>query len=124
MASSRRRTGWSATTMWALWAATTTLLVFEFPTAAIVLGLAGFGLARLLRVWPEGTGALGGAGAICLLIGLLNLGGGRPCSSSQASSCGGVAPLPLLIAGGLLIAAAVALCSAATRHARGKPAAS
>ena len=54
---------------------------------------------------------------------IAQLGGGRPCSSSQASSCGGVGLLPLLIAGGLLIAAAVALYSATTRHARGKPAA-
>jgi hypothetical protein len=117
MAISRRRTGWSAAALWALWAAITTLLVFEFPTAAIVFGLAGFGLARFLRVWPEGVGALGGAGAICVLIGLLNLGGGQPCSSSRASSCGGVAPLPLLIAGCLLIAASVALYSVTARQA-------
>jgi hypothetical protein len=112
MASTRRRTRWSAAALWALWAAITTLLVFEFPTGAIVLGVAGFGLARLLRVWPEGGGALGGAGVICLLIGLLNFSGGQPCSG-HASPCGGVAPLPLLVASGLLIAAAVAVYSAA-----------
>lgn len=106
MAGSARRTGWSGAALWGVWAAMATLLVFEFPTGAIVLGLAGLGLARLLRVWPEGAGALGGAGVICVLIGLLNIGGSRPCSSSQASSCGGVAPLPLLVTGGLLIAAA------------------
>jgi hypothetical protein len=38
---------------WALWAAMTTLLAFEFPTLAILLGLAGFMLARLMgRSWP------------------------------------------------------------------------
>jgi hypothetical protein len=102
-----RKTGWPAALSWALWAAITTLLVFEFPTLAILLGLAGFMLARLLRAWPEGAaGALAGAGAACLLIGLVNLGGGGPCPpgpaisgilsapGSQASSCGGVAPLP------------------------------
>jgi hypothetical protein len=96
--------------------AMTTLLAFEFPTLAVLLGLAGFMLARLLRLWPEGAaGTLAGAGAVCLLIGLLNSGGGRPCPASpatslsdilaapdgQASSCGGVAPLPLLAAGSL-----------------------
>jgi hypothetical protein len=102
-----RKTGWPAALSWALWAAITTLLVFEFPTLAILLGLAGFMLARLLRAWPEGAaGALAGAGAACLPIGLVNLGGGGPCPpgpaisgilsapGSQASSCGGVAPLP------------------------------
>jgi hypothetical protein len=117
MARPSRRTGWNAAALWALWAAITTLLAFEFPTAAIVLGLAGLGLARLLRPWPEGVvGSLGGCGVICLLIGLLNLGGGRPCTSGRASSCGGVAPLPLLIAGGLLIAAAGVVYLATARH--------
>jgi hypothetical protein len=98
----------------------TTLLAFEFPTLAVLLGLAGFMLARLLRLWPEGAvGTLAGAGAVCLLIGLLNLGGGRPCPASpatslsdilaapdsQASSCGGVASLPLLAAGSLSLVA-------------------
>src|SRR5215472_11063258 len=104
---SARRTGWSAVTLWALWAIVTTLLAFEFPTAAIAAGLAGLWLARLLRFLPEGAGAMGGAGATCLLIGLLNLGGGRSCTSSEASSCGGVAPLPLVVAGVMLIAAAI-----------------
>jgi hypothetical protein len=117
MAGSARRSGWGAAVLWALWAAVTTLLVFEFPTAAVVLGLTGLGLAKLLRAWPEGAaGTLAGSGATCLLIGLLNLGGGRPCPSSQAS-CGGVAPVPLLIVGGLLIAAAGFLYSATIRHA-------
>jgi hypothetical protein len=108
---------WSATALWALWAAITTLLAFEFPTAAIVVGLAGLGLVKLLRAWPEGVaGTLGGSGAICVLVGLLNLGGGQPCAASQASSCGGVTPLPLLVAGGLLIAAAGVLHSATARH--------
>jgi hypothetical protein len=118
MAGSARRSRCGAAVLWALWAAVTTLLVFEFPTAAIVLGLTGLGLAKLLRAWPEGAaGTLAGSGATCLLIGLLNLGGRRPCPSSQASSCGGVAPLPLLIAGGLLIAAAGFLYSATIRDA-------
>ena len=111
-----RRTGWSAVTLWAIWAAVTTLLAFEFPTAAVVLGLAGLGLARLLRIWPEGAGALGGAGTVCLVIGLLNLGGGQPCASSQAPSCGGVAPVPLIAVGALLVVAAIVLCTAVTRH--------
>ena len=118
MAGSARRTGWRAAVRWGAWAAVTTLLVFEFPTGAIVLGLAGLGLGRLLRVWPEGAGALGGSGVICVLIGLLNIGGGRPCSSGRASPCGGVAPLPLLIAGGLLIAVGGVLYSVKIRHAR------
>jgi hypothetical protein len=110
----------------------TTLLAFEFPTLAVLLGLAGFMLARLLRLWPEGAvGTLAGAGTVCLLIGLLNLGGGRPCPASpatslsdilaapdsQASSCGGVAPLPLLAAGSLSLVAGALLYWASARHA-------
>jgi len=132
MAGRARTTGWAAALLWALWAAMTTLLAFEFPTLAILLGLAGFMLARLLRLWPEGVaGTLVGAGMVCLLIGLLNLGGGRPCTSStaaslsgilaapagQASSCGGIAPLPLLAAGSLLLAAGALLYWASARHA-------
>jgi len=132
MAGRARRTGWAAALSWALWAGTTTLLAFEFPTLAILLGLAGFMLARLLRLWPEGAaGTLAGAGAICLLIGLLNLGGGRPCPASpavsisgilaaqgsQVSSCGGVTPLPLLAAGGLSLAVGALLYWATARHA-------
>jgi hypothetical protein len=117
MSGSARRTGWRAAVLWGAWAAMVTFLVFEFPTGAIVLGLAGLGLARLLQVWPEGAGALGGSGIICVLTGLLNIGGGRPCSSSQASQCGGVAPLPLLVAGGLLVAAGGVLYLAKIRHA-------
>ena len=132
MAGMARKTGRGAALWWALWAAVTTLLAFEFPTLAILFGLAGLVAARLLRPWPEGAaGALAGAGAVCLLIGLLNLGGGRSCPSgpatglsgvlaapaSQASSCGGVAPLPLLAAGGLSIAAGLLLYWASARHA-------
>lgn len=132
MAGHARRTGWAAALSWALWGAMTTLLAFEFPTLAILLALAGFLLARLLRLWPEGAaGTLAGAGAVCLLIGLLNLGGGGPCPASpatslsgilaapgsQASSCGGVAPLPLLAAGGLSLAAGALLYWASARHA-------
>jgi hypothetical protein len=132
MAGHARRTGWAAALSWALWGAMTTLLAFEFPTLAVLLGLAGFMLARLLRLWPEGAaGTLAGAGAVCLLIGLLNLGGGRPCPASpatslsdilaapgsQASSCGGVAPLPLLAAGSLSLVASALLYWASARHA-------
>ena len=132
MAGLTRKTGPGAALLWALWAAVTTLLAFEFPTLAILSGLAGLAAARLLRPWPEGAaGALAGAGAICLLIGLLNLGGGSSCPSSpatspssvlpapasQASSCGGVAPLPLLAAGALSIAAGVLLYWASMRRA-------
>jgi hypothetical protein len=131
MTGQARKTGWAAALSWALWAAITTLLVFEFPTLAILLGLAGFMPARLLRAWPEGAaGALAGAGAACLLIGLVNLGGGGPCPpgpaisgilsapGSQASSCGGVAPLPLLAAGGLSLAVGALLYWASARHGR------
>ena len=132
MAGHARRTGWAAALSWALWRAMTTLLAFEFPTLAVLLGLAGFMLARLLRLWPEGVaGTLVGAGMVCLLIGLLNLGGGRPCPASpatslsdilaapgsQASSCGGVAPLPLLAAGSLSLVAGALLYWASARHA-------
>jgi hypothetical protein len=132
MAGHARRTGWAAAVSWAMWAAMTTLLAFEFPTLAILAGLAGIMLARLLRLWPEGAaGTLAGAGAVCLLIGLLNLGGGRPCTSnpatslsgilaapaSHASSCGGIAPLPLLAAGSLLLAVGALLYLASGRHA-------
>jgi hypothetical protein len=92
-----------------LWAAVTTLAVFEFPTAAIVLGLTGIALALSLRIRAEGVcGALGGAGAICLLIGLLNLGNARSCSS-QAASCGGGWPLPVFVLGLLLLPAGAGL---------------
>ena len=132
MAGRARIAGWAAALSWALWAAMTTLMAFEFPTLAILLGLAGFILARLLRLWPEGAaGTLVGTGVVCLLIGLLNLGGGRPCTSGpvaslggilaaqagQAYSCGGIAPLPLLAAGSLLLAAGALLYWASTRHA-------
>jgi hypothetical protein len=53
MAGHARRTGWAAALSWALWGAMTTLLAFEFPTLAVLLGLAGFMLARLLRLWPR-----------------------------------------------------------------------
>jgi hypothetical protein len=132
MAGMARKTRRGAVLWWALWAAVTTLLAFEFPTLAILFGLAGLVAARLLRPWPEGAaGALAGAGAVCLLIGLLNFGGGRSCPSSpvtglsgvlaapasQASSCGGVASLPLLAAGGLSIAAGLLLYWASARRA-------
>lgn len=132
MAGRTPTTGSAASLSWALWAAVTTLLAFEFPTFAILAGLAGIMLTRLLRLWPEGAaGTRVGAGAICLLIGLLNLGGGPQCTSSsatslsdilaapasQASSCGGIAPLPLLAAGRLSLAAGALLCWASGRHA-------
>jgi len=132
MAGLTRKTGPAAALSWALWAAVTTFMAFEFPTLAILFGLAGLVAARRLRLWPEGAaGTLSGAGAVCMLIGLLNLGGGGSCPSSpvtglggvlsapasQASSCGGVAPLPLLVAGVLSMAAGVLLYCASTRRA-------
>lgn len=131
MAGRTRTTGSAASLSWALWAAVTTLLAFEFPTLAILAGLAGIMLTRLLWLWPEGAaGTLAGAGAICLLIGLLNPGGGMPCTSSpatslsgilaapasQASSCGGIAPLSLLAAGSLSLAAGALLYWISVRH--------
>ena len=93
MATPARWKGWRAAALWELWAAATTFLVLEFPTGAVVAGLAGFGLARRLGAWPEGAaGSLGGAGLIGVLIAVLNL-------------HGGLAPLPWLIVGAILIAA-------------------
>jgi hypothetical protein len=111
-----RTTRWTAVVVWALWGSVTTLAVFEFPTAVIVLGPASLALASRLRAWPEGAGgALSGAGAICVVIGLLNLGNASSCSS-QTASCRGVAPVPVLVTGGLLVAAAGVVYAVRTRR--------
>jgi hypothetical protein len=68
--------------------------------------------------WPETLGGVAGVGLICLVIAFLNR-GSSPCPSSGMSvsaedaaslpagssiECGGLAPGPWLLAGGVLVA--------------------
>lgn len=88
------------------------------PFAALALWLVG----RTARVWPEILGSLAGAGAFCLAIaassrdyvacpdGPIALGPGE-----ESFSCGGLDPVPWLIAGVVLAAAGPVLYALARR---------
>jgi len=123
-----RRDGWLVFAAWVLAGA---LAVFS------VLGAASIGLfiaplavvaiwltSRFGRVWPEMLGMVSGAGAVCLLIALLNrLEGTTPCAEGGHSlspgeteaSCGGLSPTPWLV-GGLVLVTAGAVAYARARR--------
>jgi hypothetical protein len=113
-----RREGWLLFAGWVLAGA---LVVFSLLSAASIgLFVAPFAAAgiwltsRLGRVWPEVLGMVSGAGAVCLLIALLNR-DTRPCTEEglrlspgeTEASCGGFSPTPWLVVGLVLVAAGV-----------------
>lgn len=106
----------------AAWAAVGGLLAFVVLAAPSVglfaLPVAGLALTLLLRSgrrWPELLGAVSGIGVLFLAIAALNRDyapcpdGGLVVTPGQTSlECGGLDPLPWLVAGGLLSLAGAA----------------
>ena len=124
-----RRDGWL---LFAAWVLAGALVVFSLLAAASIglfvapLAAAAIWLnSRFGRVWPELLGSISGAGAVSLLIaflnrnthscteGVLRLGPGE-----TEATCGGLDPVPWLVAGLLLVAAGVASYVLARRGAR------
>jgi hypothetical protein len=113
-----RQAGWLVFAAWVLAGAlavfsllgAASIGLFIAPLAAIAIWLA----LRFGRAGPEMLGMVSGAGAVCLLIAFLNR-GTTPCteharlvsSGETEVSCGGLAPVPWLVAGLVLVAAGV-----------------
>src|SRR5687768_17474878 len=111
-----RQAGWLVFTAWVLAGAlavfsllgAASIGLFIAPLAAIAIWLA----LRFGRAGPEMLGMVAGAGAVCLLIALLNR-NTRSCAeeghilspAETEASCGGLEPMPWLVAGLVLVAA-------------------
>ena len=121
-----RREGWLVFAAWVLAGA---LLSFSVLGAASIgffvvpFALLAFWLAlRLGRGWPEALGTISGAGAVSLLIAFLNR-GTMSCADESLTlgpgeteiTCGGLDPIPWLVAG-LVLAAAGAIAYALARR--------
>ena len=118
------RTGWWRFTAWVLAGAlaffafltgfSIGLFVLPFAVAAVWL------VARGGRLWPEILGLVGGIGAIGIVIAALNR-EGSGCRTTEEGgfttvTCGGLDPLPWLVAGLLLPAVASLLYGLARRR--------
>jgi hypothetical protein len=115
----KRRGGWIAFGLWALAGTVTSLTLaaalsfglFIAPLAALALWIA----ATKARTWPEAIGAAEGLAGILLLIAFAQRsyhpcasGGSRLGVGEYSTSCGGLSPVPFLIAGLILAVAAPA----------------
>jgi hypothetical protein len=124
-----RRAGWLVFAAWVLAGA---LAVFSLLGAAsiglFIAPLAGIAIwlaLRFGRAGPEMLGMVSGAGAVCLLIALLNR-NTSPCAeeghilspAETEAGCGGLEPMPWLVAGVVLVAAGV-VAYALTRRSTG-----
>lgn len=97
--------------------------LFLLPLAIVLVVL----IAGRARPWPEALGTLAGAGVVVLLLGAGHARDYEPCPEGTVVlppgetewSCGGVAPLPWLISGTVLVAVALAAYALARRHTLG-----
>jgi hypothetical protein len=117
-------TGWWRFTAWVFAGALTffafltglSIGLFVLPFAVIALWLA----ARRSRIWPEILGLVGGIGVIGFVIAAVNH-DGSGCRTSEEDgfttvTCGGLDPMPWLVSGLLLVAAASVLYAFARRR--------
>jgi hypothetical protein len=123
--------GWRWFGAWALAGAFVVFAVLAgFSIGLFLLPLAIVGvvlIARRARRWPETLGTLAGAGAVVLLLGAGHARDYEPCPEGTVVlppgetewSCGGAAPLPWLISGGILVAVGLAGYALARRRTLG-----